>query len=331
MTRNESTSASAARLTDDERAVIAILQEDGRRPFSDMARDLGVGESTVRRTVHRLIDDRVIAVTAVANPRLLGLEAIAWVGMRVDWGKADGLRDGLLEVRGVDYVVTTTGRFNVMAEVSARDLQDLAERIDIVRKLPGIASTESFIYLDLFHQEYQWAGAETGSRADRSARPAGRDLSHFDQQLVIELRRDGRRSFRQIGRDLGVPEHQVRTAYGSLVDQGILRVMAVLNPARLGLDVMAWIGFKTDTGRPAAEVAQAIADHPSVDYVVICTGRYDVMAEVVCRSNAELIRTVEGELGPLAGVESLEVFPYLELKYRDESVWSAGRVTALER
>jgi DNA-binding Lrp family transcriptional regulator len=318
-------------LTDDERAVIALLQQDGRRPFSDMARDLGVGESSVRRTVRRLLDDDVIAVTAVANPRLLGLEAIAWVGMTVNWREASGLRDALLEVRGVDYVVTTTGRFNVMAEISARDLNDLAERIGIVRHLPGIASTESFVYLDLFHEEYQWAGAETRSSADRSARPQRRDLSSFDQQLVIELRRDGRRPFRQIGRDLDVPEHQVRTAYANLVDQGILRVMAVLNPARLGLDVMAWIGFTTATGRPAAEVAQAIADHPAVDYVVICTGRFDVMAEVVCRTNAELIRTVEAELGPLPGVESLEVFPYLELKYRDESVWSAGRVTALDR
>jgi Lrp/AsnC family transcriptional regulator for asnA, asnC and gidA len=251
--------------------------------------------------------------------------------MTVHWGEASGLRDALLEVRGVDYVVTTTGRFNVMAEISARDLNDLAERIGIVRHLPGIASTESFVYLDLFHEEYQWAGAETRSSADRSARPQRRDLSSFDQQLVIELRRDGRRPFRQIGRDLDVPEHQVRTAYANLVDQGILRVMAVLNPARLGLDVMAWIGFTTATGRPAAEVAQAIADHPAVDYVVICTGRFDVMAEVVCRTNAELIRTVEAELGPLPGVESLEVFPYLELKYRDESVWSAGRVTALDR
>jgi Lrp/AsnC family transcriptional regulator for asnA, asnC and gidA len=228
-------------------------------------------------------------------------------------------------------VVTTTGRFHVMAEVSARNLEDLAERLDLVRQVRGVASTESFLYLDLFHQEYQWAGSETASRADRAPRDGGRRLSEFDQQVVIELRRDGRRSFRQIGRDLGAPEHQVRTAYANLVEQGVLRVMAVLNPARLGLEVMAWIGFRTDPSRPAAEVAQAIADHRSVDYVVICTGRYDVMAELACRSNAELARTLDQELGLLPGVETLEAFPYLDLKYRDERVWSAGRVSALER
>jgi DNA-binding Lrp family transcriptional regulator len=318
-----------AELSADERAVIELLQEDGRRPFSEMARDLGAGESTVRRIVNRLLEGQVMAVTAVANPRLLGLEAIAWIGIRVDWREADGIQDALLGVRGVDYVVTTTGRFHVMAEISARDLEDLAGRIDLVRQLPGVDSTESFLYLDLFHQEYQWAGSQTAAKSERSPRP--RELSEFDQRVVIELRRDGRRSFRAIGRDLGAPEHQVRTAYANLVDRGILRVMAVLNPARLGFDAMAWIGFQTDPSVPAAEVAQAIAAHRSVDYVVICTGRYDVMAELVCRSTAEMATTVEREIGSLAGVQSLEVFPYLDLKYRDERVWSAGRVSALEQ
>jgi DNA-binding Lrp family transcriptional regulator len=320
-----------AELSQEERAVIEVLQEDGRRPFSDIARELDVGESTVRRIVKRLLDTEVMAVTAVANPRLLGLEAIAWMGIRVDWHAADRLQDALLEVRGVDYVVTTTGRFHVMAEVSAHNLEDLGERMGLIRELPGVRSTESFVYLDLFHQEYKWAGSEAPPQSGRAPRARGSELSEFDQQVVLELRRDGRRSFRQIGRDLGAPEHQVRTAYANLVDNGILRVMAVLNPARLGLDVMAWIGFSTDTSVPAAAVAQAIADHRSVDYVVICTGRYDVMAELACDSNAELARTIEDDLGALPGVDSLEVFPYLDLKYRDERVWSAGRVSALER
>jgi DNA-binding Lrp family transcriptional regulator len=319
-----------AELSADERAMIGLLQQDGRRSFSDMARELGVGESTVRRTVHRLIEDDVIAVTAVANPRLLGLESIAWVGIRIDWRAAKGIQEALLELRGVDYVVTTTGRYHVMAEVSAHNLEDFAERIDVIRGLPGVRETESFLYLDLFHQEYQWAGTEAAAaRSKRAERP--RALSEFDQRVVIELRRDGRRSFRQIGRELDVPEHRVRAAYSSLVDQGILRVMAVVNPARLGFQVMAWIGFRADPSVAAADVAQSIADHRSVDYVVICTGRYDVMAEMVCRSQAELAQIVERELGALPGVESLEAFPYLDLKYHDERVWSAGRVSALER
>lgn len=325
----------SAVLSAEERAVIALLQEDGRWPFSGMARELGVSESTVRRLVHRLIERRIVAVTAVANPRLLGLEAIAWIGIRVHWPDADGLRDSLLAVRGVDYVVTTTGRFHVMAEVGARDLGDLDERLGIIRELPGVLQTESFLYLDLFHQEYQWAGAQRNGSASTSpssaSTPVRRELSSFDQRLVMQLRYNGRRSFRQIGRDLDAPEHQVRSAYADLVGDGVLRVMAVLNPARLGLDVMAWIGFNTDPGRSAGDVASGIAGHPSVDYVVICTGRYDVMAEVVCRTNAELMRIVETELASLPGIAAQDVYPYLELRYRDESVWSAGRVTALEQ
>lgn len=328
--RDHTFDATPRPLSSTEAEIVALLQHDGRLAYADVSKMLDLPEPTVRRIVRRLVDDRVIAITAVANPRLLGLEAMAWIGVKVDWSQASDLQAQMLEIRGVDYVVTTTGSFSVMAEVSARDLRDLLERMESIRRLPGVTATESFLYLDLFHQEFRWVGPGTPDDQRRHEVRDPRPIGEFEQKLILALRADGRRSFRQIAAQLGVSQRQVRSAYARLTSSGAVRVMAVLNPARMGLNTMAWVGIRGRPSVPVTEIAQAVADEPRVDYVVICTGRFDVLAEVACANVEELATVVARNLGAIAGIEEIEVFSYLRLQYRDESVWSAGRVSALE-
>lgn len=313
-----------------ERAIVAHLQEDGRIPFAFVAADLGVSEATVRRTVQRLVKEDLIVITAVANPQLLGLEAMAWTGIRLKWPDAADFPSRLLEIRGIDYVVTTTGRFQVMAEVAARDLRDLNERVGLIRALPGVTDTETFVHLEIVHQEFQWPTSATRPSHRRLYDVSGSELSEVDRTLLMALRRDGRRSFRQIARETGVSEHQVRSAYSRLNDRGVVHVMAVVNPGRVGLDAMAWIGIRVHAGHPVRETAVAVAEGSHTDYVVVCTGRYDIFAEIACADRADLANSLEREIGAVPGVAEIEVFGVLRLYYKDESVWSFGRVSALE-
>ncbi len=319
-----------AELAPVERWIISLLQDDGRMSFSAIAQSLSLSEPTARRHVQRMLRERTIAITAVANPRLLGLEAMAWIGVTVNWALADSLQESMLEIRGIDYVATTSGRFQVLAEIGASDSADLGSRIDLVRALPGVISTETFPYLDLFHQEFRWLGPNAAPEGRAPSATAVRAISELDRRLILELRRDGRQSFRQISSSLGAPEHQVRARYAKLVEAGVLRVMAVLNPARLGIDTIAQLGIRVTAATPVRDVARAVSEHRGVDYVVICTGRYDIMAEVMSRSREDLADIVEHELGAIDGIASTELLQYLRLQYRDESVWSVGRVSALE-
>jgi Lrp/AsnC family transcriptional regulator for asnA, asnC and gidA len=317
-------------LSDLERAVVVQLQEDGRRPFSTVAADVGVSEATVRRTVRRLAKEGVIAITAVANPQLLGLKAMAWTGIRVTWSDGAELPRRLLEIRGVDYVVTTAGRFQVMAEIGARDMHDLHERLRRIRGLAGVVGTETFLHFEMVHQEFRW---DSGN-APRSQGPAvdvgSGGLSDVERKLLIELRRNGRRSFRQVARDADVSEHHIRAAYGRLSDQGVIRVMAVVNPRRLGLNQMAWVGLRVHPDADVRETARSLVEGRRTAYAVICSGRYDILAELVCVDGADLMDALERELGAVPAIAGMEVFTILDLHYEDESVWSVGRVSALE-
>ena len=314
-----------------EVAAVALLQDDGRVSFAEMGKRLELPEASVRRLVRRLIDERVIAITAVANPRLLGLDSMAWIALRVDWSEAKELPGRMFEIRGIDYVATTTGSFQVFAEIGARDSTDMMERIRLVRSLPGVRSSETFYYLDLFHQEFNWVGPGASAPGGRSGVGGGRPIGELEQAVILELRRDGRRSFRQIAQSLSVSERQVRRVYTGLTESDTVRVIAVVNPARMGLNAMALLGMRLRPSVPMEGVAAAVAAEPRVDYLVICTGRYDFFAEVACADPEELATVVEQRLGTIEGVEEIDVFSYLRLQYRDESVWSAGRVSALER
>ncbi|HEX7301010.1 MAG TPA: Lrp/AsnC family transcriptional regulator [Solirubrobacteraceae bacterium] len=322
---------SVRELSPGERKAVALLQDDGRTSFAHMSKVLEVPEPTLRRMVRRLIGERVIAITAVANPRLLGLNAMAWMAVRADWSQTQGLPARMLEISGVDYVATTTGSFQLFAEIGARDTIDLMQRIELMRALPGVRSTETFVYLDLFHQEFRWVGPGLSTPAARRGVGGTRPVGELEQKLILELRRDGRKSFRKIAQDLSVSERQVRRAYAGLTDSGAARVIAVLNPARMGLKSMALLGMRVSPSVSVQRLAAALADEPRVDYLVICTGRFDVLAEVACTGPEELASVVEDRLGAIDGVQDIEVFSYLRLQYRDESVWSAGRVSALER
>jgi Lrp/AsnC family transcriptional regulator for asnA, asnC and gidA len=110
----------------------------------------------VRQRVARLQEAGVIQIVAVTDPLQLGFRRQAMVGVRVD-GDIRAVADALAELAEVDYVVITAGSFDVLAEAVCENddhLLDLVSRR--IRRLPGVRSTETFVYLKLRKQHYDW-------------------------------------------------------------------------------------------------------------------------------------------------------------------------------
>jgi Lrp/AsnC family transcriptional regulator for asnA, asnC and gidA len=148
-----------------DRSIIEALQQDGREPFRRIAARLGVSEATVRARYARLRDANILQVTAVTNPLGLGFEAQAMIGVRTA-GPPDPVADAIARQPEADYVVVTAGQFDILVEVVCADRHELLDVTNRIRDLDGVVSTESFVYLDLWKQLYDW-----GARAD-GARPA---------------------------------------------------------------------------------------------------------------------------------------------------------------
>ncbi len=138
--------------------------------------------------------------------------------------------------------------------------------------------------------------------------------SHLDEvsKLIIEqLQKDGRKSYAEIGKVVGLSEAAVRQRVQKLTEAGVLQIVAVTDPLKLGFSRQAMIGIRC-VGN-SAQVADAIAKIPSVDYVVLTAGSFDIMAEVVCEDDNQLIELLNDKIRSLPGVVSSETFVYLRL------------------
>ena len=155
MTTTSSKGRPPALLDDTARSIIEMLQQDGRKSYAAMAQVVGLSEAAVRQRVQRLLDAGVMQIVAVTDPQQVGFARQAMVGMRVE-GDPTALESDLEAFPEVKYFVITAGSFDLLVEVVCEDDEHLLELIGRIRRLPGVTSTESFLYLKLHRQRYDW-------------------------------------------------------------------------------------------------------------------------------------------------------------------------------
>jgi Lrp/AsnC family transcriptional regulator for asnA, asnC and gidA len=143
-------------LDETSKRIIEQLQEDGRRPYAAIGKAVGLSEAAVRQRVQRLIDGGVMQIVAVTDPLQVGFTRQAMIGVRVD-GDINLVADQLAAMPEVDYVVVTAGSFDLLVEVVCEDDDHLLDVVSHrIRGLTGVRSTETFVYLKLRKQLYNW-------------------------------------------------------------------------------------------------------------------------------------------------------------------------------
>lgn len=153
-----------------DRRIIEQLQKDGRKPYTQMAPAVGLSEAAVRQRVQRLIDAGVMQIVAVTDPRVLGFSRQAMIGLKVE-GDTRLVAEAVAELNEVEYVVITAGALDMLVEVVVEDDERLLELLnEKIRKIDGVQTTETYIYLRIHKETYQWGAAP----ASRQPRPGTR-------------------------------------------------------------------------------------------------------------------------------------------------------------
>ncbi len=144
----------AQRVDDLDRKIIEALQDNGRESFRRIAARLGVSEGTIRARYARLTNEGILQVVAVTNPLGLGFEQ-ALVGVKTS-GPPGEIADAIAQWPEADYVVVTAGQFDIVVEVVAADRHELLALTNRMRALDGVVTTETFFYLEMWKQLYDW-------------------------------------------------------------------------------------------------------------------------------------------------------------------------------
>jgi Lrp/AsnC family transcriptional regulator for asnA, asnC and gidA len=147
---------SPVQLDDVAKSIIDLLQQDGRRSYASIGKVVGLSEAAVRQRVQRLIESGVMQIVAVTDPLQLGFARQAMVGINAR-GPVQPVADALAELEEVDYVVVTSGKYDVLVEVVCESDEHLLDLIsNRIRAMPDIVATETFMYLRLAKQIYSW-------------------------------------------------------------------------------------------------------------------------------------------------------------------------------
>lgn len=151
---------------DTDRNIIALLQYDGRMPFTDIAAELGLSEGAVRRRVKRLTESGVLQIVGIAQPQFLGWNAAGMIGVTVEVGQVDAVANRIAQFPEVSYLLMASGGYDLFVEAYCRDMDHFVDFLNQkLRQVPGVQRTETFMILKMYKLSYRWGEAEM-SRAD---------------------------------------------------------------------------------------------------------------------------------------------------------------------
>ena len=136
-------------------------------------------------------------------------------------------------------------------------------------------------------------------------------LDHVNKDIVEQLQQDGRRSYATLAKAVGLSEPAVRQRVQKLLDTGVMQIVAVTDPLMLGFARQAMIGIRADGD--LRSIADQLAALEEIDYVVICTGSFDLLIELVVSDDEQLLDILNDAIRSIPGVRDTEVFVYLKL------------------
>jgi Lrp/AsnC family transcriptional regulator for asnA, asnC and gidA len=136
-------------------------------------------------------------------------------------------------------------------------------------------------------------------------------LDQINKDIVEQLQQDGRRSYATLAKAVGLSEPAVRQRVQKLLDTGVMQIVAVTDPLMLGFARQAMIGIRADGDLRG--IADQLAALDEIDYVVICTGSFDLLVELVVSDDEQLLDILNDGIRTIPGVRDTEVFVYLKL------------------
>lgn len=279
--------------------LFALLREDGRAGYTRLADVIEVPRARVADRVRTLLASGDLQIVTSVDPAILGVRTIAHLSLTLDVAVVPFL-DTLRPAPEVVLASAVAGRFDAVVEVRVPSPEHLAEAVRRIRAKPGVRTVEALHYL----------GA---SRGYRHVRPAGPlpAVDDLDLAVIELLRRNGRRSYREIAEEVGRSAGAVRSRVRALLDCGAIRIEAITGTADSSGRV-AGVGLQLGDADPE-EVVDRLVLLPGTHFAVATLGRFDVVA-TIHGDSARILQARLDELRCTAGVRSIESWIHLDVR-----------------
>ncbi len=143
-----------------DRAILQMLQEDGRAPFTQIAKKVGLSETAIRSRYKNLMEQGVVRTVSIVDPYSLDFQAPALINIAVEPGRIEAVARQVAELPETAYLVVTLGPFDLLAEVYCRNLKHLTELVTHrIQTIAGVRNTETSMVAQVYKLSYRWSPA----------------------------------------------------------------------------------------------------------------------------------------------------------------------------
>lgn len=301
-----------------DRQLVQKLAIDALQTSDMLAQQLNVSASTVRRRLRRLAQRKIVRIAALIDPAKVGFPLTGIIAFTVAHDQLGSVTKMLAKRPEVKWVSTITGRFDILAWVcfsSTEELSVFAERV--IPGMKGVTHAETFVCL----------------RAEKGNYVVWREVHQLvtldatDRRLIQKLGADASQTSEMLAKQIDVSPATVRRRLRRLVQGKILRIAALVQPAKAGFPVTCMVAFNVAHDR-LTSVAKALAERPDIKRVSITAGRFDILAWACFHSTEELSAFAETVVPGLQGVTRTETFLCLHVEKGKYAVWADGPASA---
>lgn len=283
--------------------IIEDLQVDPRVTNKKIATRHGIAEATVANRIRALADDHVARVTAQRDLFAMGLRVMAFIFVSVSGRSVDDVADDLAELEEAISVSHTLGKAHLLCTIVGETRKDIQQVISAkAGAIDGIAHITCDICLDILKFETGLGDLHTPPPHIQGES----ESAEKDEFIIRQLQLDGRISNREIARQLGVSEANIRQRLKRLTESGAIKLSVVCDPFRLGLGVVGLVRMNVSP-RDLDAAARSIAALPDASFVGYTTGHYNLMSLIPARDAGALSNLMNNQIRNLGGVGDLDV------------------------
>ncbi len=145
-------------MDDLDKLILQKLQEDGRTPFTRIANEAGVSETTIRSRYRNLVSEGVVHTVSIVDPFSLDFQAPAMIGVSVEPGRVEKIAEEISQLAEVSYLVSTLGVYDLIVEVYCRDLPHLTDFVtNQICLVQGVRSVDTLLIAKSYKLSYRWS------------------------------------------------------------------------------------------------------------------------------------------------------------------------------
>jgi Lrp/AsnC family transcriptional regulator for asnA, asnC and gidA len=303
------TSHSTTQLNDLDMKLIQELETNARQTAVELAKKLRIDRHSVRAKLQRLLDDRIIRIMPIVDPLALGHLTRVSLAINTLPSEVDTVANAFASHKRVHHVAIYTGRYNLLVWAVLENPEDLTDFV--MRDLPyidAITRVETSVNLQILKLSYAYLSVQNHALLRQ---PPAKALGAIDLKLLEELRNDALQTLPELAQKLQSNPSTVRRKLQRLLDERIVRVVAIADPPALGYNTWAVIGIVVQPGK-VDEVGRKLATFQNINHVAVNTGNFDLMVSVVLKGQEELSKFVREDLGNIQGLVSYETMVCLK-------------------